>query len=166
MPDPTRPSDGAATETEWGQAVHDAVFTPRGVRVAGGASSSISAVSPTVAQLQLNTAVDDPGGWLAADTLTVPSGASGVYAFWVDVQTDNGDDDQRTLVELRRNGTAFLRWFMPQAGTLAVSDAKSGLIDLNAGDTINVYAGKSGGANPDVIVRALDILRQGSEVGA
>jgi hypothetical protein len=166
MPDPTRPVDGAATETEWGQAVHDAVFTPRGTRVEGGAASSISAVSPSVAQLQLNTAADDPGGWLASDALTVPTGASGIYAFWLDVQTDNGDDDQRTLVELRVNGTAYLRWFIQQEGTLAVTDTKAGLIDLDAGDVVTVYAGKTGGANPDVLVRRLDILRQGSEVGA
>jgi hypothetical protein len=163
---PTRPVDGAATETEWGQAVHDAVFTPRGTRVAGGASSSISAVSPSVAQLQLNTAVDDPGGWLASDALTVPVGAGGIYDYHLDVQTDNGDDDQRTLFELRVNGTALLRWFVQQEGTLAVTDLKSGLIDLDAGDVVTVYAGKSGGANPDVLVRSLGILRRGEEVGA
>lgn len=162
----TRPADGAATETEWGQQVHDAVFTPRGTRVAGGASSSISAVSPTTAQLQLNTAVDDPGGWLASDTLTVPAGATGIFDVFLDVSTDNGDDDQRTLVVVKKNGSVAKQFFIQQDGTNAVFDGRAWVFDLTAGDTINVWAGKTGGANPDVLVRSLDIVRRGDEIGA
>ena len=163
---PTRPVDGAATETEWGQAVHDAVFTPRGTRVAGGASSSISAVSPTTAQLQLNTSVDDPGGWLAADTLTVPAGATGIFDVFLDVQSDNGDDDQRTLIQVKKNGSVVKQFFMQQEGSTATFDGRAWVFDLTAGDTLNVWAGKTGGANPDVLVRSLDIVRRGDEIGA
>lgn len=163
MPDPTRPVDGAATETEWGQAVHDAVFTPRGVRVSGGATV---AVGTTFEQLQLNTAVDDPGGWLASDKITLPSGATGLYEYWLEVRTDNGDADQRTRVQLRINGVSTKSFFIDQDGTTSITDGRSGLLSLDALDEITVYAAKTGGVDPDVEVLSLAILRRGTEVGA
>lgn len=163
MPDPTRPVVGAPTEAEWGGAVHDAVFTPRGVRVAGGAST---AVGTTLEQLQLNTAVDDPGGWLASDSITLPSGSDGLYTVFLDAQTDNGSVGERTRVQLRVNGAGVQTFFIDNNGTTAETDARSFLVPLSAGDVVNVYAGKTGGTDPDVLVRALAIIRIGSELGA
>ena len=163
MPDPTRPVDGAATETEWGQAVHDAIFTPRGARVAGGASV---ATGTAFEQLQLNTAVDDPGGWLASDKITLPSGSAGLYEYWLEVQTDNGDAAERTRVQLRVNGASVKSFFIDQDGTTAITDGRSGLLNLAALDEITVYGAKTGGVDPDVTVLSLAILRRGTEVGA
>ena len=163
MPDPTRPVSGAPIESEWGGAVHDAVFTPRGTRVAGGASSS---VGTTLAQLQLNTAVDDPGGWLASDALTVPSGGDGLYDTYLDVQTDNGSVGERTRVQLRVNGAGQQAFFIDNNGTTAETEARTFLLPLTAGDVVTVYAAKTGGLDPDVLVRALAIIRRGSEIGA
>jgi hypothetical protein len=163
MPDPTRPVTGAPIESEWGGAVHDAVFTPRGVRVAGGAST---AVGTTLEQLQLNTAVDDPGGWLASDSITLPSGSDGLYTVFLDAQTDNGSVGERTRVQLRVNGAGVQTFFIDNNGTTAETDARSFLVPLSAGDVVNVYAGKTGGTDPDVLVRALAIIRIGSELGA
>lgn len=163
MPDPTRPVAGAPIESEWGGAVHDAVFTPRGVRAAGGASSS---VGTTLAQLQLNTAVDDPGGWLASDSITLPSGSDGLYVVFLDAQTDNGSVGERTRVQLRVNGAGVQTFFIDNNGSTAETDARSFLVPLTAGDVVNVYGAKTGGTNPDVLVRALAIIRIGSELGA
>lgn len=163
---PTRPADGAATETEWGQAVHDAVFTPRGTRVAGGASTTVTASTTSPQQLQLNTAVDDPGGWLAADTLTVPSGAAGIYLVVLDVSTDEGDSGEATRIELRLNGTAQLKFLIPGEDSTTVFEYRTGLLELSAGDTINMWAGKSGGTSPVVLVRGLALLKLGDEIGA
>ena len=163
MPDPTRPVTGAPIESEWGGAIHDAVFTPRGVRVAGGAST---AVGTTLEQLQLNTAVDDPGGWLASDSITLPSGSDGLYTVFLDAQTDNGSVGERTRVQLRVNGAGVQTFFIDNNGTTAETDARSFLVPLSAGDVVNVYAGKTGGTDPDVLVRALAIIRIGSELGA
>ena len=162
MADPTRPVDGAATETEWGQAVHDSVFTPRGTRVAGGAAT---AVGTTFEQLQLNTAVDDPGGWLASDALTVPVGAGGLYDYYLDVQTDNGEADERTRVQLRVNGSSVKSFYVSQDGANAVTDDRAGLLELSAGDVITIYAAKTGGTDPDVLVRSLAIVRRASSIG-
>lgn len=160
---PTRPVDGAATETEWGQAVHDAVFTPRGARVAGGAST---AVGTTFEQLQLNTSVDDPGGWLASDHIELPSGAAGLYDYGIKVQTDNGDAGDFTRIQLRVNGASFDTFRIANDGTTAVVETRSGLADLSAGDVITVYAAKTGGLDPDVEVLALYVIRRGDEMGA
>jgi hypothetical protein len=97
---PTRPVGGAATETNWGQEIHDAVFTPKGARVAGGAASSVDAAYE---QLQLNTAVDDPGGWLASDQLTVPTGAGRMYLYFLLLRTDEGSVGEFTRWQLRRD---------------------------------------------------------------
>lgn len=166
MPDPTRPVAGAPIDTDWGQQIHDRVFTPKGTRVAGGAASSISAVTPSVAQLQLNTAVDDPGGWLSSDTLTVPVGGAGLYQIFLDVQTDNGSVDDRTYVELRRNGSKAKGFFIEQNGSTAETDDRAFFVSLAAGDTLNVHAGKTGGLNPDVLVRSLDVIIVASDIGA
>lgn len=162
MPIPTRPVTGAATATPWGQAVHDAVFTPKGVRVAGGASSEVGTVFE---QLQLNTAVDDPVGWLASDSLTVPSQADGLYFVMLDMQTDNGDAGERTRVQLRVNGSAVLAFFIENDDTNAVTDSRTRLVELTAGDVVTVYAAKTGGLDPDVLVRSLDIIQHGQEMG-
>ena len=160
---PTRPVDGAATETDWGQQVHDAIFTPRGTRVAGGAST---AVGTTFEQLQLNTAVDDPGGWLSSDHITIPSGATGLYDFGIEISTDNGDASERTRVNLRVNGANAKSFFVDQEGTTGITDGRTGVMQLTAGDVITVYAAKTGGADPDVTVVALYLIRRGDEIGA
>lgn len=163
MPDPTRPVAGAPIDTDWGQQIHDRVFTPKGSRVAGG---SATAVGTTLEQLQLNTAVDDPGGWLSSDSLTVPSGGTGLYLYSLDVQTDNGSVGERTRVQLRVNGVGVKTFFIDNNGTTAETDERSGLLPLNAGDVVNVYAAKTGGTDPDVLVLALALLITATEVGA
>lgn len=163
MPDPTRPVAGAPVDTDWGQQVHDNVFTPKGTRVAGGASS---AVGTSYAQLQLNTASDDPGGWLASDSLTVPVAGDGLYDYSIDVQTDNGSAGELTKVQLRVNGSAFLTFRIDNEGSTAVTDGRSGFVPLSAGDVINVYAAKTGGLDPDVLVRSLVFVKRATELGA
>lgn len=163
MPDPTRPVAGAPIDTDWGQQVHDNVFTPKGARVAGGAST---AVGTTLEQLQLNSLVDDPGGWLASDSLTVPVAGDGLYYYAIVVRTDNGSVGERTKVHLRVNGSAVVGWFIDNNGTTAEEDGRSGLLALSAGDVLNVYAAKTGGLDPDVLVVSLALIRMASEMGA
>ena len=163
MPIPTRPVDGAATETEWGQATHDAVFTPKGCRVAGGASVSCP-TTPT--QLQLNTIVDDPAGGLASDALTVPSGAGRLYLISLEVSTDNGSVGERTRVHVRVNGAVVRGFFIDNNGSDAESDSRSFIYPLDALDVVTIYGSKTGGTSPDVTVTHLDIIEMGYEIGA
>jgi len=143
--------------------VHDRVFTPKGARVAGGASSS---VGTSLAQLQLNTAVDDPGGWLASDALTVPVAAGRLYLVTIEAQTDNGSVGERTRIQLRVNGAGVRTFFIDNNGATAETDSRGFLYPLDAGDVLTVYAAKTGGLDPDVLVRALDVIEMGYEIGA
>ena len=163
MPDPTRPVAGAPIDTDWGQQVHDRTFTPRGVRVAGGATSSVDAAFE---QLQLNTAVDDPGGWLSSDTLEVPAGGGRLYEWFMRLRTDNGDVGQQTRWQLRVNGTTEVSGRIDCDGTTAVTETYGGLLDLAAGDQLQVWAAKTGGPSHDVLVVSLDLVERGSEIGA
>ena len=74
MPLPDRPVAGADIETEWGQAVHDYTFAPSGCRCTGGA---VSVTSSTPVVLPIDTATEDPGGYVdtAANNVEVPVGA-------------------------------------------------------------------------------------------
>ena len=163
MPDPTRPVAGAPIDTDWGQQVHDAVFTPKGALVAGGTATPCGT---TFEQLQLNTAVDDPGGWLASDTLTVPSGAGGLYDWALRWSTDNGSVGEIARLLVKVNGANYLETRLDSDGTTAVFGGISGLTELAAGDTINVWGAKSGGTDPDILVRELSFVRRASELGA
>ena len=163
MPDPTRPVAGAPIDTDWGQQVHDATFTPKGVRVAGGTASSVDAAFE---QLQLNTATDDPGGWLASDTLTVPAGAGGLYEMFMRIRADEGTIGEQLRWQIRVNGTTVISGRIDNDGSTAVTEAVGDLLELAAGDQINVWAAKTGGASIDALVVALAFVRRGTEIGA
>ena len=163
MPDPTRPVADAPIDTDWGQQVHDAIFTPKGAMVAGGAATACGTIFE---QLQLNTAVDDPGGWLAADALTVPAGAGGLYDWSVRWSTDNGSVGEVARFLVKVNGNNYLELRLDSDGTTAVFGGTAGLMVLAAGDVITVWGAKSGGLDPDILVRELSFVRRASELGA
>ena len=163
MPDPTRPVADAPIDTDWGQQVHDAIFTPKGTRVAGGAATACGTIFE---QLQLNTATDDPGGWLAADALTVPAGAGGLYQWALNWSTDNGSAGEIARLLVKVNGNNYLETRLDSDGSNAVFGGTSGLIDLSAGDVITVWGAKSGGLDPDILVRELSFVRRATEIGA
>lgn len=161
MPDPTRPVAGAPIDTDWGQQVHDRVFQPKGTRVhclLGGASS----VGATYEQLALDTADDDPGGWLGSDELEVPTGGGGLYAYWLRLNVD-GNNGEATRVEIRVNGTGYVSPRFDQDDGVAII-AMAGLIDLSAGDIITVFARASD--TTGIRILQLDLLIQGTSIGA
>ena len=161
---PDRPDPGEATLAAWGRDVHDAVFTPLGCRVAGGGTLS---VGTTLAKLPLNTAVDDPGGWLNAttDQVTVSVDGAGLYEFSLDVRTDSGTASERTRVHMRRNGVRVVGFFVNQDGATFEIDGRGGLIQLDGSDVIEVWASTTGGTNPVVNVEVLSLVRRGLAIG-
>lgn len=164
MADPTRPVAGAPIDTDWGQQVHDRVFTPRGARVSGGGSTS---VGTTLEQVQLNTGDDDPGGWLGSDKLTVPAGAGGLYLFALAVTSSGGDAAGNTRVTLRLNGTEVSRAQHEQEGASAIYLNLAGILDLDAGDQLAVWARNSDGSPEAVItVQRFTVVQLGSVLGA
>jgi hypothetical protein len=160
MPDPTRPVSGAPIASDWGQKIHDNVFQPKGVR---SRHNTTQTVGTTFEQLAINTADDDPGGWLASDTLTVPSGAGGLYGFFIKVAA-NDTDTRSFRIEFRVNGTAYGSQRYDHAGTF-ISVSFSGLVELAAGDQLEVWARNSSGTAP-MGVAQFDFILHGTSIGA
>ena len=160
MPDPTRPVAGAPIDTDWGQQIHDRVFQPKGVR---SRHNTTQTVGTTFEQLGINTADDDPGGWLSSDTLTVPALAGGLYAFWIKVAA-NDTDTRSFRIELRLNGTAYGSQRYSHVGEFH-SVSFAGLIELSAGDELEIWARNSSGSAP-MGVAQFDLLIQGTSIGA
>lgn len=162
MPDPTRPVAGAPIDTDWGQQVHDRVFEPKGTRTHADTGSG-STITSTFAQLQLDTADDDPGGWLTgSDSLVVPTGAGGLYSYTLRINAD-GNNNEAIRPELRVNGTGYVSPRLPLEADLIVI-LLTGLIDLSAGDVLTVFARAS--ASTSVRIIQFDLLIQGTSIGA
>ena len=161
MPDPTRPVAGAPIDTDWGQQVHDRVFQPPGI-IAHQAPGGASAVGSTYEQLGIDTADDDPGGWLASDTVTVGTGRGGLYAYSLLIATD-GDDGEAARVELRVNGTGIVSPRFPLESS-QIFYPISGLVEVSAGDALTVWARAS--ASTSVRVAGFSMVMVGTSIGA
>lgn len=162
MPDPTRPVAGAPVDADWGQQVHDRVFQPKGVRAhqdVGGHST----VGSTYEQLGIDTADDDPGGWLGSDKLTVPSGGGGLYSYNIRVNA-SGDDGEAARIEIRVNGTGYVnpRFSLESGGVMTLP--LNGLLEVSAGDEITVWGRAS--ASTDLRVVQADLVIVGTSIGA
>lgn len=161
MPDPTRPVAGAPIDTDWGQQIHDRVFQPWGVRAHNAGTQSIGG---TFEQLQIDIVDDDPAGWLDDDKYVVPTGYGGLYAFWLTVSVD-GADGELVRIEIRVNGTAVPPSQRFPTDSSAVMVSMSGLLELTAGDEIDVWARYSA-SSAVTVIRQFDLLIQGTSVGA
>lgn len=167
MPAPTRPVTGASIASVWGQAVHDASFAPVGCIVQGGLVSMLS--GQAYRTLPLDTAHDDPGGWLDAsnDRLEVPDDAEGLYLIHLYAKSDNGDAGDATGVVLRVNTTELGRSQMQNEGTQDVILTVTTITELSAGDLITVRARQIGTEDDaSVQVNRLYVVRLGYEMGA
>jgi hypothetical protein len=163
MPDPTRPVAGAPIDTDWGQQVHDRVFQPKGVRGHGAADNNVGSAYE---RLPLDTADDDPGGWLTGgDSYEVPAGAGGLYLYVMRVQTNGGSGSNYTKVVFKVNSIDVVK-FRIDHDTLPNNDQRVGVIELAAGDSLTIYAAKNGGGNPDVFIQQFDFIIMGTSIGA
>jgi hypothetical protein len=165
MPLPDRPVAGADIETEWGQAVHDYTFAPKGCQLHG----TTRTVTTTSGQLDLSVADDDPGGFLNAvnDRAVVPSGGEGLYFLDVVMNSVNGDVGDAVRLYVYINGTVWKQQLEDSFGGVNVRIAATGLVALTAGDLITVFGQKKGsGTNPTVYVISFQLMRVGAEYGA
>jgi hypothetical protein len=167
MPVPTRPVDGAEIATDWGQEVHDHTFAPAGCRVSSSAPVEM-APAAAYTNMPLDTAEDDPGGWLDAanDRIVVPADRGGLYLMTTRAISDNGEDTDETRVQTRVNGAEVFRTQLGNEGATAVHHVGALILALTAGDIITVRALQVGsGDRADVEVRELAIVRLGAEIG-
>lgn len=165
---PTRPTSGTTIDSEWGQAVHDYTFAPAGGSVSG-ADVSTEAGSLVPRKLPLDTAVDDPGGWLDAsnDRLEVPAGGAGLYLVRAWVRSDEGASSDETRAYIRVNNVEVSRATEGQEGATAISVVIVDFLELVEGDLIAIWAAQVGtGSRATVGVVSLKWVRLGAEFGA
>lgn len=166
---PTRPVASADIETQWGQAIHDATFAPGGCLAKSGSPRTMGAGNPSsFLKLNLDDALDDPGGYLAAasDQIEVPTNGGGLYLWLVAWNTDNGEDGGETNVQLRINGDAVAAGQIGQEGAVAVKQATFWAGVLSDADVLSVYARQIGtGDRADVHVIHSLLTRLGAELG-
>ena len=164
MPDPTRPVDDATIATDWGQAVHDQVFTPKGCEVHG----VVTNIGSTLARLDLSVVDDDPGGWLvaASDELEAPADTDGLYWGAGVVQVD--ESTERFRIALYHNGTKILSMLVQGEGSTSIQEAIGPrLFRIAAGDTVYFEAQRTtGSGSGELRVLSWTMLRAGSELGA
>jgi hypothetical protein len=166
MTTPTRPVSGAAIASVWGQAVHDQVFAPKGV-IAHGADGRT--VSTSYAGLDLDTADSDPGGWLIGGNLIeVPTGAEGLYLVNPGYYVTAATTGQLVMATMALNGSVIAGVGIPCITSVATQGNFSVVVDLSATDQLSFQARKaaSGGADPDVQLIGLSVVRLGAEIGA
>jgi hypothetical protein len=165
MPLPDRPVDGAEIATDWGQAIHDYTFAPKGCISSGTGATC----STTATNLPIDAAVEDPGGWvdIVNNKLVAPTGAEGLYTLMANFNGFNGTagDNMRGIVLL--NGSQY-------ATAVAVGDGGThvvwnvvALVSISAGDVITFQGQKRGsGTNPSIALDAVALVRIGAELGA
>jgi len=161
MPDPTRPVAGAPIDTDWGQQVHDRTFQPKGVRCHNAGTQSIGT---TFEQLQIDIVDDDPGGWLDDDKYVVPTGAGGLYIWFLTVSADPSGSADYARVEVRVNGDPSNRFNM-EASAAVMLPPFSGLLELSAGDEIDVWA-RVDDDTAVMVIRQFDFVLAGTSIGA
>lgn len=168
MPVPDRPVSGASIESVWGQDIHDRTFSPKGCFVHGAAATTIAS---TATGLDLDTANEDPGGWLGGpipgETLEVPTGAEGLYVLSASYDVA-GVDSQFVYISYALNGSF--------AGAITVAAKSSvtmqGIISaqelLSAGDVLSTQAFKITvtGSACTVRCKSFKLARIGHEYGA
>lgn len=161
MPIPTRPINGGGIDTDWGQQVHDDTFSPKGCRLEG---SGAVECGTTPEQLPLDTALNDPSGWLDAgsNSAVVPSDAEGIYA--ISCRCVSDESSAATRVLLYQNGVAIARAYEQGAGTSQIQLLLAPIRYLSAGDEFTVFGQRDGsGDDPEVFVAELTFVRLGRE---
>lgn len=168
MPIPTRPVDGAEIATEWGQYVHDYGFAPAGCNVSGGAVTMAAAAANSI--LPIDTAIDDPGGYMdaAGDRVEIPTGGEGLYLIRPFLHFVDAATTDEAVGELLLNGANVGR-VGPIESLGATNAPLTGVFffDLVAGDQFQVRARQVGsGTRGDVSIVSLFLVRMGAELGA
>lgn len=168
MPHTNRPVSGASIESAWGAEIHDWTFAPVGTRLESSVTTSCGS---SMTQLRLDSAVDDPGGWLDASPLPgnaeAPTGAGGLYLIVVRINTTNGTSGEFTRARIEVNGSSTTVGVAVQAGGSLVQFTMVDFLEVSAGDTFTVSAQKIGaGSNPDVAVGAFAMIRVADSIGA
>lgn len=163
MPIADRPVSGASIESVWGQQVHDYTFAPAGVRATTGSSTT---VGTTFLGLDLDTVVQDPGGYLdvGATQIEVPTGGEGLYILSANFNVTGSVNDQIILAGYALNGTITSTAIIYGQTGSTVKGTLPDHLTLTAGDILDFRARRVGAPNVDVTC-TVSLIRVGAEYG-
>ena len=164
MPLPDRPVSAASIESVWGQAIHDYTFAPAGVSCQTGSTTT---VGTTYLGLDLDTAIDDPGGYLdvANTQIEVPTGGEGIYIHTVNFIVSSSVDGQIILAGYALNGSITSRAVITGETGSTVQGNISEILTLTAGDILDYRAKRVGAPNVGVQC-TVNLARIGADYGA
>ncbi len=168
MPLPDRPVANTTIDSEWGQAVHDWTFAPKGAELSTATTRTVGTTAGGF-HCHLDVATDDPGGFLDAanDQAVVPAGGDGLYLMILKLDSVGGTAGDFTRAYIYVNGSPYASAIEENAGGTHIAVTVPSLLPLTAGDIIRVYAQKKGaGTDPTVHVESLRFIRVGNEYGA
>ena len=163
---PTRPVAHAAIESAWGQVIHDRVLAASGCDVH---SVNTDSIGTTPAQLDLDTAGTDPGGFLDAanDQIVIPTDKQGLYLINLIIQAVNGATTTETRGYIYVNGSSIIHAIEDNEGGTNIAVGITALKYLSAGDIVQAWAQKRGtGTNPTCHVASMQLLRVTDDYGA
>ena len=138
MPLPDRPVTITTIDSEWGQAVHDYTFAPKGCDVY---STTVNNPDMTPDDSYLDLVYDDPGGGFldaANNQVEVPTGGEGLYFVDVRVNAVNGGANTQTRAYIYLNGSPWRSGLEDNNGGTNVVVGVGGIINLTAGDTLQL----------------------------
>ena len=167
MPLPTRPVSHASIASVWGQQVHDYTFAPAGMLCSGGTITAPAA--DAWGTLPIDTAVDDPGGYVdtANNRVEIPTDGAGLYVFRIRVSSDDGAATDRSQIRLTVNGSEVYRNTETQEGGDIITLNIGAMVDVTVGDLLRVQARQVGsGARASLTLTGFDMVRIGFERGA
>lgn len=167
MPLPDRPVTLTTIDSEWGQAVHDWTFAPKGADLGSTVGQTVSAA---LSHLRLDVGTDDPGGWLVgggAFEAEAPTDSDGLYLVSLNVNFVNGDAGTSSRAYLFLNGSSYAADTVENRAGTNVQAQVTTFLPITAGDILQCWAERlSAGTNPTVKVNFLRLIRVGNEYGA
>lgn len=165
---PDRPDPGEATLADWGQPVHDAVFTPKGAICTGGAVGVVTS-STASTQLPIDSALDDPGGWVDTvnNRMVAPADSDGLYIVMAAFNSVGGTQDDGVRGIVARNGVTLATALAESDGGVNVVWNIVMLLQVAEGDVLTFHGQCRGsGATPNVSLNRGAVLRVGYAIGS
>jgi hypothetical protein len=162
---PDRPDPGEVTLASWGQAVHDALFTPKGAICSGAAVACGS--TPTA--LPIDSALDDPGGWVdtVGNRMVAPVDSDGLYVLMAAFNSVGGTADAAIRGAVNVNGVQRATALSQSDGGVNVVWNIVMLLQLVAGDVLTFTgANRGGGATPNISLISGAVVSIGVALGS
>ena len=144
-------SDGAGTISSGGAITNTPSFKAYRTANQSLANNTWTKIEFNVEDYDTDSAYDSSTNY----RFTVPTGKGGKYLFCYALNVDDMGDNQRVGIKLYVNGSnneyTWVQQFSTGGGNLIGRVGGSSILDLSAGDYVEVYGRQNGGASKNLI---------------